>query len=94
MPAQCLFQAGEYAGAALQATIRLGTHIAILIERVNLGWTDEKTVFWLAFGAADFLVYPYMPLLVDLEDVLAEFLFHLQINLTLYLQQPKHIFQS
>lgn len=87
MPTQSLRQAGEHAGAALQASIRLGTYVAILIEGVDFRGTDKETIFGLAFCAADFVIYLNVAFLVDLEDVFGEFVFNLQIDLTLYSQQ-------
>jgi hypothetical protein len=87
MPTQGLRQAGEHAGAALQAPIRVGTYVAVLIEGVDFRWTDEETIFGLTFFAADFVFYLNVAFLVDLEDVFGEFVFNLQIDLALYPQQ-------
>ncbi len=87
MPTQSLRQAGEHAGAALQASIRLGTYVAILIEGVDFRRTDKETIFRLTFFAADLVIYLNVAFLVDLEDVLCEFVLNDQIDLALYPQQ-------
>jgi hypothetical protein len=74
-------QAGDNTSTALQAAVRFGKHVAILVESVDFRGAYEKAVFRFAFGSADLLVYLNVPFLVHLEDVLSEFFFYLQVNL-------------
>jgi hypothetical protein len=46
-------------------------NIAVLIEGVDFGRAYEETVFWLAFGAANILIYSDVLFFVELEDILS-----------------------
>ena len=87
MPAECLLQACNDAGSALQAPVRRSMYITLRAERVNFRRANEDTVLWLAFHATDFVIDLDVAFLVYLEDIPPEFLFHLHVPTPLDFQQ-------
>ena len=71
VPGECFFKTSDDAGAALQASVWVWMNIAVLIEGVDFGRAYEETVFWLAFGAANILIYSDVLFFVELEDILS-----------------------
>lgn len=84
VPAQRFLKAGEDAGSALQAAVWVGIDVAILVERVDLGWAHEEAVLRRASCSADFLVYLDVTFFVDFEYVPSKLLFCLQDFQPLY----------